>query len=79
MPDDRYISETNRLNVMLSDLDRDYATPMISSMKEVNRANRSKILEIRATLTKEMKIHIKHYELTRARLASEKSFWFPRK
>ncbi|PLW09953.1 hypothetical protein PCANC_25777 [Puccinia coronata f. sp. avenae] len=77
MPDDRYISETNRLNVMLSDLDRDYATPMISSMKEVNRANRSKILEIRATLTKEMKIHIKHYELTRARLASEKSFWFP--
>jgi len=31
------------------------------------------ILEIRATLTKEMKIHIKHYKLTRARLASEKS------
>jgi hypothetical protein len=48
-------------------------------MKEANRANRSKILEIRATLTKEMKIHIKHCELTRARLASKKSFWFPRK
>lgn len=77
MPDERYISETNRLNGMLSDLDREYSTAMISSLKELNRANRSKILEIRATLTKEMKIHIKHYELTRARLASEKSFWFP--
>ncbi|KAI9616357.1 hypothetical protein H4Q26_010747 [Puccinia striiformis f. sp. tritici PST-130] len=77
MPDERYISETSRLNAMLSDLDRDYSTVMVSSAKELNRANRAKILEIRATLTKEMKIHIKHYELTRARLASEKTFWFP--
>ncbi|PLW26198.1 hypothetical protein PCASD_23664 [Puccinia coronata f. sp. avenae] len=29
--------------------------------RPANRANRSKILEIRATLTKEMKIHIKHF------------------
>ncbi|CAH7666345.1 transcription factor/nuclear export subunit protein 2-domain-containing protein, partial [Phakopsora pachyrhizi] len=77
MPDERYISETSRLNTMLSDLDREYAMPMISSLKEVNRSNRSKILEIRSTLTKEMKLHIKHYELARARLASEKSYWFP--
>ncbi|MBW0462346.1 hypothetical protein O181_002061, partial [Austropuccinia psidii MF-1] len=77
MPDERYISETSRLNTMLSDLDREYAIPMVSSMKELNRAHRSKILEIRSTLTKEMKIHIKHYELTRARLAAEKAYWFP--
>lgn len=78
MPDERYISETSRLNNLLSDLDREYAVPMIGSLKEINRATRSKILDIRATLTREMKIHIKHYELTRTRLAAEKSLWFPR-
>ncbi|OAV88068.1 hypothetical protein PTTG_29172 [Puccinia triticina 1-1 BBBD Race 1] len=56
MPDERCISKTNRLNAMLSDLDRDYSTVMVSSLKELNRANRCKILEIRAALTKEMKI-----------------------
>ena len=65
MPDETYVSETNRLNGILCDLDRKYSTAMISLLKELNRANRSKILEIRATLTKKMKIHIKHHELTR--------------
>ncbi|KNZ48370.1 hypothetical protein VP01_5718g2, partial [Puccinia sorghi] len=72
----RYISKINCLNGMLSDVDFDSSTAMVSLVKELNCANCSNILEIRTILTKEVKIKIKHYELNQACLASKKHFGF---
>ncbi|KNZ60484.1 hypothetical protein VP01_1531g3 [Puccinia sorghi] len=71
MPHERYISKINCLNGMLSDVDGDSSTAMVSLVKELNCANCSKILEIRTTLTKEVR-------LTLSTMSSLKPVWHPK-